>query len=224
MQKEDSANFMRELARKEYGYIFYEVDSRFLLSTLCGTVGLFTLDFFLNEKETEKYKEQGIEFINSLAGDVTRFYDNYWHRCIITNLEYLVFGTFNSESYEPYAIYKIDKQNLQVDKTESWHNDRFKTKGYTFNGNALEQKLFEKNKHLIYSIPQEIYKCSLKNFNSTDNKTENKLIIEYKCHDKIYNFTIDIYDNNNEQNLTESIKSFTETMIVEINEIKKNCG
>lgn len=215
---------MREIARKEYGYIFYEVDNKFMLSTLCGTVGLFTVDFFLNEKETENYQEQGIDFINSLARDVTRFYDKYWNRCIITNLEYLVFGIFKSESYESYSIYRIDNQNLQIDKTESWHNERFKTDGYTFNGIALEQKLFEKHKLLIYSIPQEIYKCSLKKHNSTDNKTENKIVLEYKNHGIINKFTIDIFDENNNQNLTESVKKFVERILNETNEIKKNCG
>jgi hypothetical protein len=214
---------MKEIARKEYGYIFYEIDNKYLLSTLCGTVGLFTVDFFLNQNETKKYEEQGIEFINKLAGDVTRFYDNYWNRCIITYLDYFVFGIFKSESYDSYSIYKIDKENLKVDNSESWHNDRFKENGYSFQGNKLDIKLFNKHKHLIYSIPQEIYKSRLKTHNSTDNKVENKLIIEFKCYDTINKFTIDLYDNSNEQNLTQSMKDFVNRMLNEINEIKNGC-
>lgn len=214
---------MRELARKDYGYIFYQVDDKYLLSTLCGTVGLFTVDIFLNETETEKYKEQGLNFINNLAGDITRYYDNYWNRCIITNVEYLIFGLFNSESYETYLIFKLDQNELSIDKSECWHNDRFRENGYTFNGNKIDSNLFDKHKNLIYTIPQEINKCNLKTHNATDNKVENKLIIEYMCHGNIYKFTIDIYDTNKEQALTESMEIFVDRIMKEFNEIKNGC-
>ena len=214
---------MREISRKDFGYIFYEIDDKYLLSTLCGTVGLFTVDFFLDESETKRYKEIGIEFINNLAGDVTRFYDNYWSRCIIINLDYIVFGVFKSESFDSYSIYKIDWQQLEIDNSESWHNDRFKESGFTFKGNILDKKYFEKHKHLIYSIPQEIYKCKLKTHNIPDNKVENKIILEYKCHDNIYKFTIDLYDSVNEQNLTENMKDFLNRILKETNAIKNCC-
>ena len=211
---------MRELDRKDYGYIFYEVDDKYLLSTLCGTVGFFTVDIFLNEIETKKYKELGLEFINNLAGDITRFYDNYWNRSIITEIEYLIFGVFKSDSFESYSIFKIDKNELIIDNSECWHNDRFKEEAYVFKGNKLDDKQFNYHKNLIYSVPQEIYKCKLKTHNSADNKIENKIIIEYKCHQNIYKFTIDIYDNLNEQNLTESMKKFVDRILKENNEIK----
>jgi hypothetical protein len=214
---------MREIARKDFGYIFYELDDKFLLSTLCGTVGLFTVDFFLDENETSKYKEQGIDYIDYLAGDVTQFYDNYWDRCIITNLDYLVFGIFKSESYDSYSIYKIDKKQLEADNSESWHNDRFKKEGFIFKGNLLANILFKRHKHLIYSIPQEIYKCKLKTHNATDNKVENKIVLEYKCHESIYQFTIDLYDRTNEQNLTASMKKFVNRILYETDEIKNGC-
>lgn len=210
---------MKEIARKHFGYVLYDVDDKRLLSVLCGTVGLFTVDFFLNEQEEQNYQDNGLEFINILAGNVVRSYDTYWNRCIITYSDYIIFGVYNSESYDRYAIYKLDRFKLERDNSNSWHNERFTKKGYVFDGEQLDEELFQKYKYLIYSIPQEIYKCDLKNHNAPDNYRENKIIVEFKCNDNIYRFTIDRYDEFNKQGLTDSVKSFADKLVSAANDI-----
>lgn len=212
---------MKEIARKHFGYILYEVDNKYLLSTICGTVGLFTVDFFLSDQEKQNYQEKGLEFIDKLAGDVVRSYNTYWHRCIITYAEYIMFGIFNSESIDEYAIYKLDRIKLERDYSNSWHNERFTKQGYVFKSEQLDDELFQKYKDLIYSIPQEIYKCNLKSHDTPDNSRENKIIIEFKCNDNIYRFTIDIYDELNTQGLTDSVKSFASKLVSAANGIAK---
>lgn len=74
---------MKEVARsKGWGFILYEHEDKYILSALCGTVGLFETNIILNDAEVEAYKKCGTEFIEKLASQITDAPDSYHDRHI----------------------------------------------------------------------------------------------------------------------------------------------
>jgi hypothetical protein len=62
-------------------YILVEVHGdRILFGTLCGTIGLYEVAFYLNDEEKAEYEERGKAFLRDLAYDVCRNESRYAHR------------------------------------------------------------------------------------------------------------------------------------------------
>ncbi len=76
----EDSNIMKEIIRLQWTYILYEQNDRFLLSVVCGTVGIFETNIWLNETETEKYRKSGKEFIDGLAEQIRNAPSNYTDR------------------------------------------------------------------------------------------------------------------------------------------------
>lgn len=58
---------MKELIRKDWSYSFFEKDGKFILSVICGSVGLFEVNILLNNEEQEQYEIQGPIYIEEFA-------------------------------------------------------------------------------------------------------------------------------------------------------------
>ena len=58
---------MKEIIKKDWNYSFFEKDSGFILSVICGSVGLFEVNIQLNEEELKQYKIEGAAYIENLA-------------------------------------------------------------------------------------------------------------------------------------------------------------
>ena len=53
---------------KERDYdLFEESDGTFVISVLCGTIGLYQARVRLNDEETRRYQEEGQNFLDDLA-------------------------------------------------------------------------------------------------------------------------------------------------------------
>lgn len=127
----------------------------------------------------------------------------------LPNVDTLIFGRFMSESFGSYSIFSLTREKLSVDKSETWHSKRFTKDGYVFKGDDLPNENFKKTKELLDLIPSEILSYNWKDFNSSGNKLENKLIVRISGNRYGYSrrFIIDNYETDINK-LTEPIKNF----------------
>ncbi len=58
---------MKEIIKKDWNYSFFEKDTGYILSVICGSVGLYEVNIQLNEEELEQYRIQGAAYIEELA-------------------------------------------------------------------------------------------------------------------------------------------------------------
>ena len=66
-----SESKMKEIFNSRWNYTLYEdSDGSLILTALCGTVGLFETNIFLNEDETAEYMKSGKEYILQLASAI----------------------------------------------------------------------------------------------------------------------------------------------------------
>jgi len=87
----NSKSNMSELKRifsKSYQYTMYEYEGNFILTTVCGLVGLFTIEVQLSREEEIKLSKKGEKFISSLASDISSQPDKYAKRKIPNNHAY----------------------------------------------------------------------------------------------------------------------------------------
>jgi hypothetical protein len=62
---------MIEVLRKQWTYILYRAESnKYILSVVCGTVGLFDVDVELSADQVRKFENQGEPFIDELAAKI----------------------------------------------------------------------------------------------------------------------------------------------------------
>lgn len=61
---------MKELIKKDWDYILYEDNQKFILSVLAGTIALYNIDIILNEDESLKYQATGQSYIDQLASEI----------------------------------------------------------------------------------------------------------------------------------------------------------
>lgn len=124
-------------------------------------------------------------------------------------LNYLIFGTFLSDNYGSYSIYKLTRDKLYVDKREVWHSQRHMAKGYTFHGEELSHYKFELVKDLLNNCPAALLDKQLKTFYTTGNKNEDKLVIEISNDQFTKSITIDSYEVETEK-LPTDLRNFRE--------------
>ena len=58
---------MVELEKDQWNFILYDDDGVLILNVLCGSVGLFELNYILDMNEIENYKTRGVDYIRELA-------------------------------------------------------------------------------------------------------------------------------------------------------------
>ena len=77
-----SKNDLNEVARIHWQYILYRYHNDFVLSVVCGTVGIFEVNIGLDKEEKAKYLSEGIDFINYLSYKVSSSPGSYLDRHI----------------------------------------------------------------------------------------------------------------------------------------------
>ena len=80
--KEISIKDLNEVASSNWKYILYRYNDDFVLSVLCGTVGVFDVNIELDKEEKAKYLSEGIDFINNLSYKVSGSPTSYSDRRI----------------------------------------------------------------------------------------------------------------------------------------------
>lgn len=79
---------MKELIKKSWEYILYEVDDgRNVLSVFGGGVGIFALNILLDNDEVKEYREKGNNYIDLLASSVQHSPLSFKHRHVDTDFE-----------------------------------------------------------------------------------------------------------------------------------------
>lgn len=62
---------MKEILKKDWKYVLYQTEQdNFILSVVCGSIALYDLDFVLNIDEEERFRKEGVEFLDELAEKV----------------------------------------------------------------------------------------------------------------------------------------------------------
>ena len=74
---------MKVIDQIAWSWTLYEYDGEYMLSVICGSVGLFSRDIILNIEETDNYLKNGIDEIIKLAKVITYRPQYYKTRHII---------------------------------------------------------------------------------------------------------------------------------------------
>lgn len=62
---------MKEIAKEPWNYIFSEeLHGQYLLTVVCGGVGIFEVTIRLTTKQADRYRHDGLGYIASLAEQV----------------------------------------------------------------------------------------------------------------------------------------------------------
>lgn len=61
---------MKEIINKPWDYRFFEKNSKFYLSVMCGSIGVFEINIELSEEECFLYEKSGVGFIDELAKNI----------------------------------------------------------------------------------------------------------------------------------------------------------
>ncbi len=63
---------MKELLKKQWKYTLYVNEGgAYILTVICGTIGLYEVEHVLTNEQLLKYKNQGETFIDALANDIS---------------------------------------------------------------------------------------------------------------------------------------------------------
>ena len=70
-------------SNKELEYdLFEELSGRLVISVLCGTIALYEAQVPLNDQETQRYQEEGENFLDDLATRIRNEEGNFRSRMI----------------------------------------------------------------------------------------------------------------------------------------------
>lgn len=58
---------MKIIAESKWQWVLYQDKDEYILSVVCGTVGIYCVNFLLSNIESEKYQTEGSSFIDDLA-------------------------------------------------------------------------------------------------------------------------------------------------------------
>ncbi len=74
---------MKDVIYKDDVAILKKTNSEiFVLSSLCGSIGMYTIEIQLNEEELANYKEYGNGYITKLSKEISQNPDKYSDRAI----------------------------------------------------------------------------------------------------------------------------------------------
>jgi len=63
---------MDKIIDKKWDYTLYKRGDELILSAVCGSVGIFEINVILTSSEVEEYKQNGIQYIETLARKIQR--------------------------------------------------------------------------------------------------------------------------------------------------------
>jgi len=68
---------MEIILNKRWNYQFIKDNGKYILSVMCGTVGLFEVDVELNKHQIANYKRNGIDFIEKCVKEIRAIPNQY---------------------------------------------------------------------------------------------------------------------------------------------------
>jgi hypothetical protein len=71
---------MTEILKKPFSYTLIKKDNEYILNVVCGSVGLFEVEYKLSELDIDNYLNQGKDFIEDLAHKVRFEPDKFVNR------------------------------------------------------------------------------------------------------------------------------------------------
>lgn len=71
---------MIELLKKQWTYILYDDSGKLLFSVVCGSVGLFDRNIYLNANEIKAYDMNGEIYLDTLAEQIRKNPDKFESR------------------------------------------------------------------------------------------------------------------------------------------------
>ena len=75
---------MKEILRNSSKmYVLFEGDQTYVLSVMCGGIGLYEAQVHLNSEETAKFDTEGDDYIESLALDIAKHTSKYQDRFVL---------------------------------------------------------------------------------------------------------------------------------------------
>ncbi len=74
---------MHLLAERNWSWMLFEDEGIFILSVICGSVGIYTLEIQLSANELAEYRAKGEKFLDVIARDISYAQSKYTARQIV---------------------------------------------------------------------------------------------------------------------------------------------
>jgi hypothetical protein len=71
---------MNIIEKKSWNFTLTELKDGYLFSVVCGSVGIYEIEFILNQVEKDKYLKFGIDYLEELAEYVRKEPNKYLER------------------------------------------------------------------------------------------------------------------------------------------------
>ena len=71
---------MKVLAEESWSWMLLEHDGDLIMSVVCGSVGLYTIEFVLSNDEQSAYQQLGLPHLNQMARSVSWQPESFLHR------------------------------------------------------------------------------------------------------------------------------------------------
>ncbi|WP_420574670.1 hypothetical protein [Kordia sp.] len=120
----------------------------------------------------------------------------------LKTLEYIVFGLYRTDDYsrKKYTIYKLTKDELYIDKSETWHTKHDFGKEYKFHGYKASNEKYQLVEELLHNVPRIILSKKIKKYGDNfGSKLQDNLIIEVFDGEQKTNIIIDSYIKETEE-------------------------
>lgn len=122
-------------------------------------------------------------------------------------VDHLIFGSFVSDSWSSYYLYKLTADELLVDKNETWHSQRHSRHGYVFKGARLPEEQQALAAPLLHTIPAGLLDGTWSGFYTTGGKEEDRLVLAFGNDDFYRTISINSYETETED-LPEAIRDY----------------
>ncbi|MPS74729.1 MAG: hypothetical protein E2590_16470 [Chryseobacterium sp.] len=74
---------MKTLIKKNWEYVLYKEEQKYLLEVVCGTSAIFEITIALNKEEVEGYLSDGEDYISQLAERIRNSPNQFSDRKIV---------------------------------------------------------------------------------------------------------------------------------------------
>lgn len=71
---------MKVVAERNWSWMLFNTDDEYILSVACGSIGIYTCEIVLTDKEINDYQVLGEKALEELARDIRFFHSKYQSR------------------------------------------------------------------------------------------------------------------------------------------------
>jgi hypothetical protein len=140
-----------------------------------------------------------------------------------SEIKYLTFGIFNSNSWSRPKAYRIYSDKIECDSSGNYFSERFSENGYQFQGELKKVESGELNEifKIFNQVPSKCFELKLPSPNTPGNKDEYEIYIQIALKNgNSTEFKIDEYDVR-DTNVDSDILTFKDRIKDTINLIEK---